>query len=82
MYYVCTLVRLIMTCNIVVGKIMAGINMAELPKKLPNLTRHYFTCSIILPAILQNSTQFCSFKVKKHLKLKDFFQENQRIINT
>ena len=47
MYYVCTLVCLIMTCNIVAGEMIAGTNMAELSKKLPNLTRHYFTCSII-----------------------------------
>ena len=37
---------------------MAGINMADLPKKPPNLTRHYFTCNIIFMKKFVNPPNF------------------------
>ena len=48
-----TLVRVIMTGNIVAGKNNGGYKCGGIAEKPPNLTRHR-----ILPAILQNSTQF------------------------
>ena len=58
-----TLVRLIMTGNIVVGKNNGGYKYGGIAKKPPILNRHYFTCNIIFTKkivnpILQNSTQF------------------------
>ena len=63
-----TLVRFIMTGNIVAGKNNGGYKYGGIAEKPLNLTRHFFTCNIIftkkllihriLPAILQNSTQF------------------------
>ena len=81
-------VRLIMTGNIMAGKNNGGYKHAELPKKPPNLTRHFFACNIIFTKKYKNPPNFtcyiaifdcvfvCSFKVKLNLKLKDYFQEN------
>ena len=46
-YRVTTLVRLIMTGNIVAGKNIGGYKYGGIAEKPPNLTRHYFTCNII-----------------------------------
>ena len=79
-----------MTGNIVAGKINGGLKYGGITEKPPNLTRHYFTCNIIFTkkfvnppnftchiAILHNFFSDCVFVCS----LKDFFQENQRIIN-
>ena len=47
-----TLVRLIMTGNIVAGKNNGGYKYGGFAEKPPNLTRHFFTCNIIFTKIL------------------------------
>ena len=53
-----TLVRLIMTGNIVAGKNNGGYKYGEIAEKTPNLTRHYFTCNIIFTEKFVNPPNF------------------------
>ena len=53
-----TLVRLIMTGNIVAGKNNGGYKYGGNAEKPPNLTRHYFTCNIIFTKKICESTEF------------------------
>ena len=84
-----------MTGNIVAGKNNGGYKYGGIAEKPPNLTRHYFTCNIMFTKKFVNPPNFTChiakfyqfsfqtaylFAVSK-LKLKDFFQENQRIMN-
>ena len=48
-----TLVRLIMTVNIVAGKNNGGYKFGGIAEKPPNLTRNYFTCNIFLRNFLE-----------------------------
>ena len=56
--FVYTLVRLIMTGNIVVGKNNGGYKYGGIGEKPPNLTRHYFTCNIIFTKKFLNPPNF------------------------
>ena len=53
-----TLVRLIMTGNIVAGKNNGGYKYGGFAEKPPDLTRHYFTCYIIFTKKICKSTEF------------------------
>ena len=53
-----TLVRLIMTGNIVAGKNNGGYKYGGIAEKPPNLTRHYFTCNIIFTKQFVNPPNF------------------------
>ena len=53
-----TLVRLIMTDNIVVGKNNGGYKYGGIAEILPNSTRHYFTCNIIFTKFFVNPPNF------------------------
>ena len=53
-----TLVRLIMTGNIVAGKNNGGYKYGGFAEKPPNLTRHYFTCNIIFAKKIVNPPNF------------------------
>ena len=53
-----TLVRLIMTGNIVAGKNNGGYKYGGIAEKPPNLTHHYFTCNIIFTKIFVNPPNF------------------------
>ena len=63
------LTRHYFTCNIIFTKFFVN---------QPN-----FTCHIakFYPIFFPDCIFVCSFKVRQHLKLKDFFQENQPIID-
>ena len=53
-----TLVRLIMTGNIVAGQINGGYKYGGFAEKPPNLTGHYFTCNIIFTKKIVNPPNF------------------------
>ena len=53
-----TLVRLIMTGNIVAGKNYGGYKYGGIAEKPPNLTHHYITCNIIFTKKNCKSTEF------------------------
>ena len=59
-----TLVRLIMTGNIVTGKNNDGYKYGGIAEKPPNLTRHFFTCNMIFTKKFENPPNFTCYIAK------------------
>ena len=59
-----TLVRLIMTGNIMAGKNNGGYKYGGIAEKPPNLIRHFFTCDIIFAKKFENPPNFTCYIAK------------------